>query len=1426
MKEHVQQLEIKLAELEKELAIKKRELEIEAGLEKVRSRSLSMHQSSELEQVVVALFDQLVALGLSCDGALIFLFEREKRNIQLWIATKHLSAPAKIDLPYDKEIENNTIIKDYWQAIEKGEHIFNKSYSGETKNNYFRYVAKYNEAKIPESVRRYNLEKDSWTAYFVAEKNSMIGFDSWSGPITFITDEDFRVLLRFASVFEQAYVRFLDLQRAEAQAREAKIEAALERVRARAMAMHKSEELKDVVKELRKQIDLLGQDELNTCVIQLYDESPEYIQSWVSIKQSVNSEEITEFNGIAPKKGLFIIEESLQAYSSGRKDYTLINEKAKLKQWISFLKESFPDAYAAIVESYNGLKPDEVPMYWSYSDFNGGSLLMVMLAPPADVSRILLRRFANVFGLAYRRFVDLKQAEAQAREAQIQLALERVRARTMAMQKSEELTEASKLLFQQLQTLGMPAWSAGYCIFHEDKQSVTIWMSSDGVLQPPFRVPLTEEASFIRMREAYERGETFYVEEVGGEELRTRYQYLRTLSVVGEMLDSIIEEGHPLPTFQIFHFVYFSHGYLLFITYEPVPEAYDIFKRFGKVFDQTYTRFLDLQKAEAQAREAQIEAALEKVRSRSLSMHNSDELLEVVTLVRDKLIELDIVTDGGVTIFSFGQNSRDADHWISNPSRMSSSMRIHFPYFDHPLYAALFTAKENGVDFYSRVSAFEEKNTFWTHVFDHSEFKLFPDELKKWILESQSFTYSIAFAKKSAICINSFSGEILSENQIELIKRFARVFEQAYIRFLDLQKAEAQAREAQIEASLERVRAKAMAMHSSEDLVATISAFYNELELLGVKPRRCGVGLLSKESFIAEMFMSIVDDGYSKEVIVKINLTNYAVLRNIYEHWLEQQEYHLVLRDNDLKEYLQIVRPQLSLPDYPEDIVQYGYFFYFTEGGFLAWTEKEMTEDDLKIYRRFTSVLSLTYKRYKDLKDAEARALIAIREASLNRIRAEIAAMRTANDLQRITPSVWRELIVLGIPFFRCGVFIINEREQLVHIYLSTPDGKPLAALHLDINNSDTTRNVAEYWRMQQVYCTHWDREQFTAWVQSLIGQRQITEATTYQAGDEPPESLTLQFVPFVQGMLYVGSAQPLTDTQIELVQALAEALAVAYARYEDFSNLEAALSELRSTQSQLIQKEKMASLGELTAGIAHEIQNPLNFVNNFSEINAELIEELRGEWSMVNGENNKQVAESLLNDIEQNTEKIIHHGKRADSIVKGMLQHSRASTGKKELTDINALVDECVRLSYHGMRAKDKEFNAAIKTELDGSIGKVNIVPQDISRVLLNLLNNAFYTVDEKKAQLNGTYEPTVSVCTKKLDGKVEIQVKDNGNGIPQNIINKIFQPFFTTKPTGQGTGLGLSLSYDIIKAHGGEIRVESKESEGTEFRVVLFLT
>ena len=333
-----------------------------------------------------------------------------------------------------------------------------------------------------------------------------------------------------------------------------------------------------------------------------------------------------------------------------------------------------------------------------------------------------------------------------------------------------------------------------------------------------------------------------------------------------------------------------------------------------------------------------------------------------------------------------------------------------------------------------------------------------------------------------------------------------------------------------------------------------------------------------------------------------------------------------------------------------------------------------------------------------------------------------------------------------------------------------------------------------------------------------------IEESGTLEDGTLSTVPISFIYLPLiikekVFGLLTVQSynKDAYSHHHLDILKTLASYTSAALYNAQSFETLQNTLNELKVTQQQLIQSEKMASLGELTAGIAHEIQNPLNFVNNFSEINTELIEEMKIELTA--GNNKDAIA--IADDIAENEQKINHHGKRADAIVKGMLQHSRTSSGVKEPTNINALADEYLRLAYHGLRAKDKSFNATMKTDYDESIGNINIIPQDIGRVILNLITNAFYAVTEKKKQAGVDYEPTVSVSTKKINDKVEIRVADNGHGIPQKIMEKIFQPFFTTKPTGQGTGLGLSLSYDIMKAHGGELKVETNESEGSVFAI-----
>jgi signal transduction histidine kinase len=407
------------------------------------------------------------------------------------------------------------------------------------------------------------------------------------------------------------------------------------------------------------------------------------------------------------------------------------------------------------------------------------------------------------------------------------------------------------------------------------------------------------------------------------------------------------------------------------------------------------------------------------------------------------------------------------------------------------------------------------------------------------------------------------------------------------------------------------------------------------------------------------------------------------------------------------------------------------------------------------------------------------------------------------------------------------GIGIYKEDEGAIEYRLAIEEGKRYKPYQRKMHDKSQLA----------VWCIENNREVFINDIEKehkkYISDKDMKIIGSLEDGSIPKSPNSLIYLPLqvkdkIVGLISVQSYQGNAYSQyhLDILKTLASYTSAALYNARSYEALQTTLNELKLTQQQLVQSEKMASLGELTAGIAHEIQNPLNFVNNFSDVNKELIEEMDEEID----KQNIQAVKEIAKDIKENEEKINHHGKRADAIVKGMLQHSRKSSGQKEPTDINALADEYLRLSYHGLRAKDKNFNATIETDFNKSIGKINMIPQDIGRVLLNLFNNAFYTCTERSrastSSAGQTYEPTVSVTTKKLENRVCITVSDNGNGIPQKIVDKIFQPFFTTKPTGQGTGLGLSLSYDIVKAQGGEIKVESKEGEGTEFIIQLLIS
>ncbi len=1245
-----------------------------------------------------------------------------------------------------------------------------------------------------------------------------------------LTEIEINLFKRFRNVFELAYRRFTDIQKAEAQAREAQIQLALERVRSRAMAMHHSEELFDLLTVLIDQFDVLG-----IC--------PPYAH--ISIIDKATHSFTFRISGSVGNR--FLAEQVLdidassiwkQAFDNWEKgEYFTISTHQFPKEILPQTWQMYNNLFSTIPEDHRA-KLEDFPngLYVTEASCKFGFLGYGHSRESTVEEKDIIVRFTKEFEQSYTRFLDLQKAEAQAREAQIQLALERVRARTMAMQKSEELAETAAILFEQFIALGEMPERMAIEIVNEAEHVFEIWATEHGGKQfnSLIKTSLDEPYVMQKMYRAWKDRTKSITIDLQGNELEGYFQFLKKLKLP---VDRKIFGKR-----RVQNVATFSRGILTIITPEPRPrETIDILERFAAVFDGTYTRFLDLQKAEAQARESQIEAALERVRSKTMAMHNSQDVGDTVATMFDELVKLGIETNRcGILIFG---NTMFAEVWTarSNPEGKATLIIGQLDLTVHPLLTGFHQSWKKKEQFFTYPMLGDDLVAYYQAINDT---KYYPTLFNMEDLPSREFHSDFYFEEGS---IFAFTAEPIPSEAAIIFKRFAGVFGQTYRRYLDLQKAEAQAREATIEAALEKVRGRAMAMQNSDDVSAAASTVFTEIRNLGIGSIRCGVGLLSKHSRKAIVYAATTVNGNDAlAVIGDIDLSGHVSYDQQYEAWLNQENCISVLKGAELKTYYEGVNRNFKLPAAKNSEmreIEYGYYFSFSEGLMYSWSEKPYTENEVKILNRFKSIIDLTFRRYIELQKAEVQARKAIKASSLDRVRAEIASMRSVDDLQRITPLIWHELIALGVPFIRCGVFIINESTKHIQVFLSAPDGKSLAAMDLPFDSSELTINSVDYWRKGLIFKTHWNKEQFLKWMQSMVSEGQVKNTETYQGTLKPPESLDLHFVPFAQGMLYVGNVLPLTIDELDLVRSLAEAFAIAYARYEDFKKLEIAkksiettLSDLKAAQSQLVQSEKMASLGELTAGIAHEIQNPLNFVNNFSEVSTELVDEMKDELAA----GNWQLATELADDVKQNLEKINHHGKRADAIVKGMLQHSRSSTGQKEPTDINALAAEYLRLAYHGLRAKDKSFNATMNTDFDESIGKINIIPQDIGRVILNLITNAFYaaniritaTVETRHALSlqpptqsipQPDYKPTVNVSTKKMGSHVEIRVKDNGSGIPANIVDKIFQPFFTTKPTGQGTGLGLSLAYDIVKAHGGELKVETKEGEGTEFTIQL---
>jgi signal transduction histidine kinase len=676
-----------------------------------------------------------------------------------------------------------------------------------------------------------------------------------------------------------------------------------------------------------------------------------------------------------------------------------------------------------------------------------------------------------------------------------------------------------------------------------------------------------------------------------------------------------------------------------------------------------------------------------------------------------------------------------------------------------------------------------------------------------------------------------------NQQQKELMEENASLKKQLADQSIELER---RTKQIEIEAALDNVRLRAGAMRSSSELGGASAVLFQQLNELGINAIRTAVGIFDDLNDAMELWLtSYADSGEMVRMLYYFNLHIHPVFENIIPARQENKPYALtILSGNEVRSYYQTMSTYLSVPRQQVfNETEYFYSFFFPGGTINVITNQPLTEEQCRIMIRFAQVFGLIYIRFLDLQKAETSVREAQIESALERVRARAQAMQEPEELKDVIQVFRHEMGILGKEELEnCHIYIYDEKDRKSECWFALKDHRAAEnkvvsyEFELDLRDTWVGREMLRFYHSEtkEVSITM-TADVYKEWIRYCEAR---CETIRGYYSEEMREG-TYHLYKFSNGAISRFDAGVISQESWDLLKRVASVFSLAYSRFKDLaqaridlqnlkaekSRAENALAELKATQKQLIQAEKMASLGELTAGIAHEIQNPLNFVNNFSEVNKELLTELNEE---IEKENYDEVR-TIAKDISDNEEKIRHHGKRADAIVKGMLQHSGSSSGQKESTDINALADEYLRLAYHGLRAKDKFFNATMKTHFDENIGNINIIPQDIGRVVLNLITNAFYAIDEKKKLNQNGYEPTVSVSTKKTNGKVEIKVGDNGNGIPQKVLDKIFQPFFTTKPTGQGTGLGLSLSYDIVKAHGGELKVETKEGEGTEFIIHL---
>jgi hypothetical protein len=924
---------------------KNHELSIEASLERVRTKAMAMQKPDDMLGVCRLISDELHKYNVT-----------NIRNVQTVIFNKpvHEYINYQYFAPYDKDAvevidyEANEIVKDFaLSMLASKDAFYSKDFGEKELQGWIEHRRQTNQLTDPLLDKASSLHY-----YFYAIESGALGMSTYAP----VEEEILLVLKRFRNVFELAYRRYRDIAKAEAQAREAQIEASLERVRSAALTMHKSDDLRFSLTKLFEELDKL-QLGMVRCGIAILDPSKPRADVWIMAKTMEH--DVIQLSGDEPLDTNFMLLEAYQAWKKGD-DYEYLLQSEDLDLYYQSLSQI---KFQADITATYVKKNDAEKQHYFNAVFKHGSLFAFFDDFMPDEAKTILKRFANVLNLAYSRFLDIQSSEAQAREARVETALERVRSRTMAMQKSDELAEVAKLLFKQVKELGIAAWTTGFNIWSDDNNSYVDYVTDpQGNFINPYTVYTDDAPEVIReLRDARKSGIEFFEQYAEGERLKETYMALMKFGDQ-EQYEKILKDGFDFPSHQYDHFVFGSKASLMFITYDRVPECHDLFKRFGKAFEQTYTRFLDLQKSEAQAREAQVELALERVRARTMAMFKSDELADVAAVLFEQLHQLGD-TPERINIGIVNEEAAIIEWWLTEQDGRMIDRRFIMA-IDEPIYMA------------KMYKGWKEKNKSLVIEIGGQELTQWLEYIRQVVgipfrheFLQQTRVNTVAFFSQGMIALTT--AEQQTPETILLLERFAKVFEQTYTRFLDLKKAEAQARESKIEMALEKVRSRTMAMQKSGELSEAASLLFKQIADLGTTPWSSGFDIWDEEGNAAMAWMANPDGSMGSPFLVPY--IEDPFFKRI--HQARQSGNDFFVMESGGQELENTYRYLFNLPSakkhfdgikalgFQMPAFQITHCAFFSQG-YLMFITYEPVEEMWDIFKRFAKVFEQTYTRF------------------------------------------------------------------------------------------------------------------------------------------------------------------------------------------------------------------------------------------------------------------------------------------------------------------------------------------------------------------------------------------------------------------------------------------------------------------------------